>query len=426
MDIGLIFAIVPRLLPAFMLALVALVGLLIQGRSFSDTIRGTVKTMAGVLILFIGVDIIVAVIDPITALFGKVYAIEGAIGMPDWTVFLGEYAVPIVLAMVLGFVVNLIVARFTPFKYVFLTGHILFWYAFTMVGALADGGVIKGTLLWVLAGVILGIWVTIVPALTAPYVRKLIGSNDFVIGHSTTFLAWIAAVVGKYTGDPSKSTEDIEFSSGWMWLREMVISTSLVMFLVYLIFGFIAGPQWAADTFVGGTVWLWYLWIVFQGIQFGAGLVVLLTGVRMMLAEIVPAFRGIAMKVVPEAVPALDCPMVFPYGQNALAIGFPIAMVTSLVTLVVFGLFGWKYVLVPLVVAAFFDAGPGAVLANATGGRRGVIFGSIVAGIFMVILQAFGMVFVANTAGGFVQAFGGNDVGLMSIIVGGIARLLGF
>jgi PTS system ascorbate-specific IIC component len=426
MDVGLIFAIVPRLLPAFMLALVALVGLLIQRKSFSDTIRGTVKTMAGVLILFIGVDIIVAVIDPITTLFGKVYAIEGAVGMPDWTVFLGEYAVEIVLAMVLGFLVNLLIARITKFKYVFLTGHILFWYAFTMVGALADGGEIQGTLLWVVAGVLLGIWVTLLTALAAPFVKKLIGSDEFVIGHSTTFLAWLAAVVGKYTGDPSDSTEDIEFSSGWMWLREMVISTSLIMFLVYLIFGFIAGVPWAAEQFVGGTTWLWYLWIIFQGIMFGAGRVVLLTGVRMMLAEIVPAFRGIAMKVVPDAVPALDCPMVFPYGQNALAIGFPIAMVTSLITLVVFGVVGWKYVLVPMVVAAFFDAGPGAVLANATGGRRGVIFGSIAAGIMMVVLQAFGMTFVANTAGGFVQAFGGNDVGLMSIIVGGIARLLGF
>jgi PTS system ascorbate-specific IIC component len=214
MDVGLIFAIVPRLLPAFMLALVALVGLIIQKKSFSDTIRGTVKTMAGVLILFIGVDIIVAVIDPITVLFSKVYQIEGAISMPDWTVYLGEYAVPIVLAMVLGFFVNLLIARITKFKYVFLTGHILFWYAFTMVGILADQGTLSGAPLWIVGGVLLGIWVTLMPALAAPFVKRLIGSNDFVIGHSTTFLAWLAAVVGKYTGDPSNSMEDMEFKSG--------------------------------------------------------------------------------------------------------------------------------------------------------------------------------------------------------------------
>jgi PTS system ascorbate-specific IIC component len=206
----------------------------------------------------------------------------------------------------------------------------------------------------------------------------------------------------------------------------MVISTSLIMFLLYLVMGFIAGVSWAAEQFTNGTVWLWFVWILYQGIMFGAGLIVLLTGVRLMLAEIVPAFRGIAQKIVPDAVPALDCPMVFPYATNALAIGFPIAMVTSLITIAVFGLLGWQYVLLPMVVAAFFDVGPGAVLANATGGRRGVIIGSAVGGVLMIVLQAIGMIFVTNTAAGFVNVFGGNDFGLIAFVIGGLARLFGF
>jgi len=425
MNTSLIFNIVPKLLPAFMLAIVALVGLLIQKKAFGDVIRGTVKTMAGVMILFIGVDILSAVISPIATLFTKIYSLESTVQLADWTAFLGKYGVEIVLVMVLGFFVNLLLARLTKAKYVFLTGHILFWYAFTMVGALADGGKISGVLLVVLGGILLGIFVTVMPALTAPVIKKLIGSDDFVIGHSTNFLSWIAALVGKWFGDPSKSMEDLELPKGWDWIKEMVISTSLIMFLLYLVFGFIAGPAWAAEQFTGGTVWLWFFWIIFQGIQFGAGLVILLTGVRMMLAEIVPAFHGFAQKIVPNGVPALDCPMIFPYGPTSLTVGFLIAMIVQLITIVVFGLVGYQFVLVPMVVAAFFDAGPGAVLANKTGGPRGVILGSIVTGIVMVCLQAFGLLFVQNTAAGFVLVFGGNDVGLMSIIFGGIARLLG-
>ena len=426
MDVSLIFNIVPKLLPAFMLGIIALVGLLVQKKSFDDVMRGTIKTMAGVLIMFIGVDILVGTIEPIAALFGKVYSVESTAQIADWVGYLGEYGVQIVLVMAFGFLVNLLFARFTKFKYVFPTGHILFWYAYTVVGALADGGVITGWPLILIGSVLLGLIVTLLPALTAPFVEKVTGNRDFVIGHSTIGLAWLQAVIGKVVGDPSKSAEDIEFPKGLAWLKEMVISTSLIMFLLYLVFGFVAGPQFAADTFVGGTVWLWYFWIVFQGIQFGAGLVILLTGVRMMLAEIVPAFRGIAMKIVPDAVPALDCPMIFPYGPTSLAIGFPIAMVAQLITIVIFGVAGFKFVLVPMVVAAFFDAGPGAVLANATGGRRGVVIGAIVAGVVMVFLQAFGMMFVQNTAAGFVQLFGGNDVGLIAIVIGGISRLLGF
>ena len=53
----------------------------------------------------------------------------------------------------------------------------------------------------------------------------------------------------------------------------------------------------------------------------------------MMIAEIVPAFKGIADKVVPNAIPALDVPVIFPYAPNALLIGFIVAMITSIITL---------------------------------------------------------------------------------------------
>lgn len=426
MDVGLIFSIVPRLLPTFMLGLVALLGLLLQRKTFSEVISGTIKTMAGVIILFSAVDLLVGVISPISTMFGKVYAFQGEPISVDWTAFLSEYGIPVVLVMVFGFFVNIVLARLTKLKYVFLTGHIMFWNAFMVVAALADAGKIKGVALIVLGSLIQGILSTILPALIAPFVFKLTGTKDFTIGHTTTILAVIGAWLGKLVGDPSKSTEDLKISDNWSFLKSMTISTSLIMFLLYLVMGFIAGPAWAAETFSGGSQPIWYLWIIYQGILFGASLTILLTGVRLMLAEIVPAFHGIAKKVVPDAIPALDCPMVFPYAQNALAIGFPIAMITSLITLVIFGAIGYRYVLLPLVVAAFFDVGPAAVLANATGGRRGAIVASAIGGVMLIVFQALSLPFVANTAAGFINAFGGNDFSIIAIVVGGISRLLGF
>ena len=426
MNVGLIFNIVPRLLPTFMLGIVALVGLLLQRKTLSEVVSGTIKTMAGVIILFSAVDLLVGVISPISTLFGKVYAFQGEAIAVDWTAFLGEYGVPVILVMVFGFVVNLILARVTKFKYVFLTGHIMFWNAFMVVAALADAGKISGLPLIVIGSIVQGVLATILPALIAPYVFKLTGTKDFTIGHTTTSLALVGAWIGKLVGDPSKSTEDMKISESLSFLKSMTISTSIIMFLLYLVMGFVAGPAWAAETFTGGSQPIWYLWIIYQGILFGASLTILLTGVRLMLSEIVPAFHGIAKKIVPDAIPALDCPMVFPYGQNALAIGFPIAMIASLITLVVFGALGYRYVLLPLVVAAFFDVGPAAILANATGGRRGAILASIVGGVLLIVLQALSLPFVANTAAGFVNAFGGNDFSLIAIVVGGIARLLGF
>ena len=424
MDVAVIFSIVPRLLPTFMLGLVALIGLVLLKKSFSDTITGTIKTMAGALILFSAVDVLSAVITPISQLFGLVYTYEGQATAADWTAFLANFGVQIVLVMVFGFLVNLLLARITKWKYVFLTGHIMFWNAFMVVAALADGGNVSGVWLIVIGSLVHGFLSTLLPALIAPFVFKLTGKEDFTIGHTTTILAVLGALLGKWFGDPSESTEDLDVPEGLSFIKSMTVSTSIIMFLIYLVMGFIAGVPAAAATFTGGVVWMWYLWIIMQSILFGAGLVILLAGVRLMLSQIVPAFSGIAKKIVPDATPALDSPMVFPFGQNALMIGFPIAMIASLVTLVIFGLAGYPYLLLPLVVAAFFDVGPAAVLANATGGRRGVIVASIVGGVLLIVFQALSLPFIMNTAAGFVNAFGGNDFSIIAIVVGGITRLV--
>ena len=424
MDVSIFFDIVPQLLPTFMLGLVAMIGLLFQRKSFSEVLTGVIKTMAGTLILFTGVSVLNETITPIATLFGLVYDYQGQASAVDWTAFLGAFGVQIVLVMVLGFLVNLALARITRWKFVFLTGHIMFWNAFMVVAALADGGQISGFALVLIGGVVQGVLSTVFPALLAPLIFKLTGRKDFTVGHTTTVIAVIGALLGKWFGDPATSTEEMDVPEGFIFIKSMTVSTSLIMFLLYLVMGFVVGLPAAAAAFTGGVVWLWFLWIVMQGILFGGGLVIMLTGVRMMLAEIVPAFHGIARKIVPDGIPALDCPMIFPYGQNALMIGFPIAMVASLVTLVIFGLAGYPYLLLPLVVAAFFDVGPAAVLANATGGRRGVVIASIAGGVLLIVFQALSLPFVMNTAAGFVNAFGGNDFSIIAIVVGGLTRLI--
>ena len=104
---------------------------------------------------------------------------------------------------------------------------------------------------------------------------------------------------------------------------------------------------------------------------FAAGVFVILAGVRLILAEIVPAFKGISEKLVPNSKPVLDCPVVYPYAPNAVLIGFISSFVGGLVSMIVLALTGGVGIL-PGVVPHFFCGATAGVIGNASGGVRGV------------------------------------------------------
>jgi ascorbate PTS system EIIC component len=210
------------------------------------------------------------------------------------------------------------------------------------------------------------------------------------------------------------------------FLRETTIATSLFLFLTYIIVGFVIGPAARVEVFggsidsiavIGGMQYDLFTFSLIASLTFGGGLIVLLTGVRLMLGEIIPAFKGISDKLIPNSIPALDVPMIFPFAQNALTIGFLISMITSIITIIFLANTGlMTYAIIPLTVACFFDVAPGTIFANAYGGRKAAIIASAVSGVVMVFLVMFSMPALINTAAGFNQAFGGNDFSLWAII----------
>lgn len=91
----------------------------------------------------------------------------------------------------------------------------------------------------------------------------------------------------------------------------------------------------------------------------------------MVIAEIVPAFKGIAEKLVKGAKPALDCPTVFPFAPNAVIIGFLSSFLAGIVSIFLLPVFSLS-VIVPGLVPHFFTGAAAGVYGNATGGVRGL------------------------------------------------------
>lgn len=408
---------------AIFLALIALIGLILQKKSFTDVVRGTAMTAIGFFVLSAGTSLVTGnSIDGLAKAFNTMLPQANA----STSVDIGaQYGTQIGIVMVVAFLINILFARFTRWKSVFLTGHMLYWFPFVFIAAGVDAG-LTGAKLIILAAIFTAIYMIVSPNLMRPFVKEVTGDDSFTIGHPTTILSVISGTLGRLLGDKSKSTESLKFPKALGFFREVSITGSITICITYIVMaiiltanGFSPAEVWG---YAGGKTGI-FTYIFTHSIYFGVGVTVLLQGVRMLIAEIVPAFKGIADKVVPGAIPALDCPIVFPYAPNALILGFIVAMITSVITIILTaGMF--PTVIIPLTFTCFFEIGTASIVGNATGGIRGSIIGAAVSGIIMVFLVGFGAYFFSNTINSWMLVYGGQDFSLWGIIEGLIARLI--
>ena len=383
------------------IALIAMVGLLLQKKSVGNIISGTLKTLLGFQVLSAGSSIIVTSLTYFGQIFTEGFGMEGIVpsieainGQAMSTLGLGS---DIALTFLAIFICNILIARFTKWKYIFLTGQAILWMA-TMCTVFGYFAGLRGFTLIAVGGVVGGIFAVAMPAIAQPIIRKITGSDDIALGHFCTIGYMFAAGIAKITGDSKKSTEDIELPKSMEFLQDTYLSVMVVMVPLYIITAFFAGPEFCA-TFAGSTNYLMHAFL--QAIQFVVGVYVLLSGVRLLLAEIVPAFRGIAMKLVPDAVPALDCPVLFSYAPNAVIVGFVSTTIGSVIAMFVLPTFGLAMIL-PGMLTNFFAGGTAGIFGNATGGRRGAIISGIAHGFFITLLPALLVTIFANL--GFVNA----------------------
>ncbi|MDU6180317.1 MAG: PTS ascorbate transporter subunit IIC, partial [Staphylococcus lugdunensis] len=348
--------------PAILVALIALIGLLVQKKSATAITTGTIKTMLGFLILSAGAGVVSNSLEPFGKIFQHAFGVQGVVPNNEAIISLAlkDYGTTAALIMVFGMLINIVIARISNLKYIFLTGHHTFYMA-AFLAILLTVGHIKGYLTVTIGAVLLGLLMSILPTLAQPTMRKITGNDQVALGHFGTISYWAAGEVGKLFKGKSKSTEEIKFPKGLSFLRESTISISITMALLYLIACLFAGVGYVHDHISQGQNFI--VFSVIQGVTFAAGVFIILTGVRLILAEIVPAFKGISEKLVPSSKPALDCPIVFPYAQNAVLIGFFVSFITGVIGMFIL-FFTGGIVILPGVVAHFFLGATSAVFGN--------------------------------------------------------------
>jgi PTS system ascorbate-specific IIC component len=237
------------------------------------------------------------------------------------------------------------------------------------------------------------------------------------LGHFNTLGYIVSASIGKAVGKNSPATEDLKVSPKVGFLRDSLVMTTLTMIIIYVLLAIIACAHSIA-IYTQGSNYIMYA--LTQGLTFGAGVAVVLMGVRMILAELVPAFQGIAMRIVPNALPALDCPTTYPFAPTAVIVGFIASLVGGIVGMFLMGPLGLALI-IPGMVPHFFDGGTAGVFGNATGGRRGAAIGAFVNGLLITVLPALllaslGSLGLANTT------FGDSDFCWVGILTSRVAK----
>jgi PTS system ascorbate-specific IIC component len=384
------------------IALIAMLGLVLQKKSAGQVLSGTLKTLLGFQVLSAGSSIIVGSLTYFGEIFtagfhmqGIIPSIEAINGQAMNELGLGR---DIALTFLGIFIVNILIARFTKWKYIFLTGQAILWMA-TMTTVFGYFSGLRGLVLIVVGSIVGAIFAVAMPAIAQPIIRKITGSNDIALGHFCTigymFEAGVAYIFGE-RGENKKSIEDINLPKSFEFLQDTYLSVMVVMVPLYIVTAAFAGPG-VVDH--GAQHYLMFAFL--QAIQFVVGVYVLLSGVRLLLGEIVPAFRGIAMKLVPNAIPALDCPVFFPYSPNAVILGFITTTIGTIIAMFILPTFGLAMIL-PGMLTNFFAGGTAGIFGNAVGGRRGAIIGGVAHGFFITLLPAL-LVTIFNQMG-FVNA----------------------
>ena len=188
--------------PSILVGLIALIGLVAQKKPATEVIKGTVKTVMGFLILGAGAGLIVSSLGDFAAIFHHAFGIPGVVPNNEAIVAVAQKSFGTEMAMIMFFamVINIAIARFTPWKYIFLTGHHTLFMSMMVAVILATAGM-KGATLIAVGSLVVGVSMVFFPAIIHPYMKKVTGSDDVAFGHFSAISQLLSAWIGSKFGN---------------------------------------------------------------------------------------------------------------------------------------------------------------------------------------------------------------------------------
>ena len=407
----------------YMIGTIVLIGYLLMGKKWYDTIAGTLKAIIGMLILSAGSSGLTTNFRPILAGLSDRFNLNACIIDP----YYGQNAVEAgveevfgksfgqaMLLLFIAFIVNIILVRFnkiTKCRTLFTTGNVQVQQAATaywLIMFALPGLLEHNTIMIVVMSILLGAYWAVGSNLTVKPMQELSEGAGFAIAHQQMFgirLAYICA--DKFFGSKDgkkevKKVGEMEMPGFFSIFNENMVCTAILMTAFFGVIMAIIGKPWfvsggyldATDNFV--------MYSFNTCLQFAVYLAILQLGVRTAVAELTASFQGIADKLLPSSIPGVDCAVAFGFGDtNAVTYGFLAGLVGQLIAIAILIVAGSPTIIICGFIPVFFDNAVMGLVANEKGGVKACLIIPFCSGL----IQVFGAALIAGWVG--LASYGG-------------------
>ncbi len=408
--------------PAFFIGLIVIIGYILLKKPWYDVLAGGIKAIVGYMILAVGSGGLVTNFRPILVGLKDRFNLDAMVIDP----YFGQNAVTagveetfgksfsgVMWLLLIAFIINIILVRFrkiTKLRAVFTTGHVqvqqastAFWLILFALPQLAN----SDTRILIVMAVILGLYWAVGSNLTIKATQELTDGAGFCIAHQQMFgiaiFSKIAEKMGNKKGNKeSKKLEDIKLP-GWLSIfNENMVATSILMYIFFGIILLILGKPYLVEGGFMAEADSFFFYILKTSLNFAVYLAILQLGVRTFVSELTVSFQGISNKILPGAVPGVDCAVVYGFGSpNAVTIGFLAGAAGQFLSIALLILLKSPVVLISGFVPMFFDNATIGVYANNKGGLKATLILPFISGV----CQVFGSAFIASFVG--MSAYGG-------------------
>ena len=396
----------------FMMVLV-LIGQLLTKRPVLESIMGALKAYIGYIVYQTATGGLYNAFQPIMMGMRNVLGMnllvnDDSLGAGTLTAILEGFGRTTSLqmaSMAAGFIFAILLVllkKYTKCRSLIIQAHILSGQAIDMVPILLVMFPLMNDFTVILAvGLFLAVKWCVLSNLTVEPAQDLTDGANMCVGHTQMILDRIGSEYGRYLerkarkkGKEVKKFDNMEMPGFLSIFNDMYVSSFIVMLIYFAVLISLIGKpgMMAIDSSLTEST-SFALYIFHTAGKFPVYLVILLTGMRMFVAELTVAFSGISEKILPNTLPGIDCAAFYGFVTNGsvITISFLVGSLTMTLFTTVGMLLGLPFVCLVGFVPMMFDSATVGIFAHHRGGIKALVvscIGVAVADVFLAGIAA--------------------------------------